>query len=336
MRTCIVITTINPPTNSVRVLVNTAKPKKWPVIVIGDEKTPENWHMDHACFVSLGSQTGELAETTPKNNYARKNIGYLKAARDGAECIVETDDDNYPRTEFFKDRRDTVSPVCYVSRCSERWFNVYRLFSERRVWPRGFPLEQVRRHATIHIDWDRTVMSPVHQGLVDDDPDVDAVYRLIHPPNEKVTFSCRDRSVVLGPGTWCPCNSQNTTWFEEAFSLMYLPSYCESRLADILRSFVTQRILWESEQNILFHGATAWQDRNEHDLLSDFMSEVPGYLHYDETSKKLEALSLTNATRDLMLRMCYEVLIDIGLCKYEELGLLELWLKEVERCRSQR
>ena len=58
---------------------------------------------------------------------------------------------------------------------------------------------------------------------------------------------------------------------------MYLPSTCTFRMTDIWRSFIAQRILWENDSNLLFHSASAEQDRNEHNLLKDFKDEVPGY-----------------------------------------------------------
>ena len=49
--------------------------------------------------IASGSATRtwpEIRDAMPLYNYSRKNIGYLLAMRDGAEVIVETDDDNRP------------------------------------------------------------------------------------------------------------------------------------------------------------------------------------------------------------------------------------------------
>ena len=42
-----------------------------------------------------------FAKVCPENNYARKNVGYLIAMRNN-DVIIETDDDNYPKSNFFK------------------------------------------------------------------------------------------------------------------------------------------------------------------------------------------------------------------------------------------
>jgi hypothetical protein len=101
--------------------------------------------------------------------------------------------------------------------------------------------------------------------LADENPDVDAVYRM----TSLLPRSFRsDRRVVLGAGVWSPFNSQNTTWWADAFPLMYLPEHCPFRMTDIWRSLVAQRIAWENGWNVLFHEPTVRQQRNEHDLLS--------------------------------------------------------------------
>ena len=118
--------------------------------------------------------------------------------------------------------------------------------------------------------------SPIQQGLANQNPDVDAIYRLVLPlPLDFVEAA----PVALGKGAWCPFNSQNTTWWSEAFPLLYLPFHCSFRMTDIWRSFVAQRIAWENGWSILFHNATVFQERNEHSLIRDFEEEIPGYLN---------------------------------------------------------
>ena len=113
--------------------------------------------------------------------------------------------------------------------------------------------------------------------------------------------------MALGKGSWCPFNSQNTTWSGGAFPLLYLPSFCSIRMTDIWRSFVAQRIAWENGWHILFHGATVRQERNDHDLMRDFADEIPGYLHNDRIRKTLEDLPLRGGKPEIMnnIRACY-------------------------------
>src|SRR4029077_7020197 len=134
----------------------------------------------------------------------------------------------------------------------------------------------------------REVEALVQQSVVNGSPDVDAIWRLVL--DHEVIFERRS-SVLLGPGVWCPFNSQSTWWFPTAFPLLYLPSHVSFRMTDIWRSFVAQRCLWELNLGIVFHGHEMFQDRNPHSLLRDFEQEVPGYLGNQRLCEVLEQLA---------------------------------------------
>ena len=84
-------------------------------------------------------------------------------------------------------------------------------------------------------------------------------------------------TIILGGGTICPFNSQNTLWWPEAYPLLYLPSFVSFRMTDIWRSFVAQVCLYQTGKHLAFRDATVYQTRNEHSLIKDFKDEVPGY-----------------------------------------------------------
>ena len=138
--------------------------------------------------------------------------------------------------------------------------------------------------------------------------------------------------MALAEGSWCPFNSQNTTWWRDAFPLMYLPAYCSFRMTDIWRSFVAQRIAWTNNWSVLFHEPTVWQERNEHDLMRDFRDEVPGYLHNKSICEQLGKLSLRSGMENLgeNLQVCYEKLVSMELIDRKELELVAAWLDDLE------
>ena len=74
-----------------------------PFIVIGDVKSPNDFQLAGCDFYSIEKQLQlphTLAREIPVKHYARKNIGYLIALQQGAEVIIETDDDNIPYESF--------------------------------------------------------------------------------------------------------------------------------------------------------------------------------------------------------------------------------------------
>jgi hypothetical protein len=271
--------------------------REYPFIVIGDQTSPAEFHIDGCDFYSLERQKQtklKFAQLCPTRHYARKNIGYLLAIRDGASIIIETDDDNIPYQQFWNERQRIQNvPVLR----NNGWVNVYRYFTDQNIWPRGFPLEKVQEQVPSYQSLNTTEIDcPIQQGLANENPDVDAVHRLILPLPQTFT---KERRVAITNGSWCPFNSQNTTWWPDAFELLYLPSYCSFRMTDIWRSFITQRIAWLNGWAILFHEPTMRQERNVHNLLRDFNDEIPGYLHNSEICEALESLSLESGVEKI-------------------------------------
>ncbi|KAK6048449.1 hypothetical protein COOONC_14045 [Cooperia oncophora] len=147
----IVVTTINYPTEDIKRL---AKIPGWSLVVVGDTKTPSNWSLEGVHFLSLHDQRRlgySIEKDMPYKSYTRKNIGYLYAIENGAQWIYDTDDDNKPY---------------------------------------GILLSLLREGRANHTnDRDQFCLchkmrtAAVQQGLVHNDPDVDAVFRYAQATN---------------------------------------------------------------------------------------------------------------------------------------------------------
>jgi hypothetical protein len=330
----LVITSIQTPNRIMRAFADQCSQHGFEFIVVGDTKSPKDFHIDGCRFLAVNDpmlDDFEFAEACPTAHYSRKNIGYLVAMAGGADLIVETDDDNEPTPEFWhpRRRRRTV-PLLQ----QQGWVNVYRYFSDSVIWPRGLPLDAIHRvppalHELSTLDAD----CPIQQGLANGDPDVDAVYRLTMALPQAFRTGIE---VALGSDSWSPFNSQNTAWWPDAYPLLYLPSYCSFRMTDIWRSFVAQRIAWANGWQILYHSPTVTQDRNEHDLMRDFEQEVPGYVGNARMAKLLAALEIEPGVDRLSdnLRLCYAALVKHGFIGAEEQPLLDRWLSDCQRLRT--
>ncbi len=300
-------------------------------IVIGDTKSPAEFQLPGCDFWTVDRQQTlpfELAKITPTRHYSRKNLGYLLAIKNGSDELVETDDDNIPREEFWNPKQREVKSHFFEN---AGWVNVYHYFTKNMIWPRGFPLEELQKKQTeLAALKHEAVNCPIQQGLADENPDVDAVYRLTYPL--PLDFEIKAR-LALGKNAWSPFNSQNTYWFKEAFALMYLPSYCSFRMTDIWRSYVAQRIAWECGWSILYHEPTVWQERNEHNLMKDFEDEIPGYSNNFNICKELQALTLKSGQANICenLITCYQKLIDINVIGKEEMVLLKAWISDISK-----
>ena len=327
-----VVTTIQRPTSALQHLASRLGYTGGRMIVAGDRKGPDQFDLPGCEFLSIAWQTGcmyKLARVLPVGHYARKNIAYLQAIRAGALCIYETDDDNAPNG-YWSPRK-----LCTQARtlsAPSQWVNVYRCFTNRLIWPRGLPLDEIVRQGTVAPALEpieHPVDAPIQQGLADLSPDVDAVWRLVlDAPFE---FD-RGSSICIPPGAWCPFNSQSTWWWPEVYPLLYLPSHCSFRMTDIWRSFVAQRCLWELGRGLVFHASEVVQQRNPHNLMQDFTDEIPGYQRNREIVGVLDGLSLKAGSGAVShnLRVCYAALVKKGIFKHEELALVDAWRSDLE------
>lgn len=327
-RTALIVTSIAQPNAVLQSLARGCLENGLDFFVIGDEASPIRFELEGCRFYGLSEQRAlsfRFAEKCPTRHYARKNIGYLLAMREGADVIVETDDDNIPTEVFWKERERHQS-VKVVKDAG--WVNVYRYFTDTNIWPRGFPLDKI--HAEIPQYESLTteeIDCPIQQGLTDQNPDVDAIYRLTLQLPQSFR---KDRRVALRSRTHSPFNSQNTAWWRDAFPLLYLPARCSFRMTDIWRSFVAQAVACANDWAILFHEPTMRQERNEHDLMRDFRDEVPGYLNNSRLVEALDNLPLQRGLDKLNdnLRICYEELVRLELIGREELDLVEAWIAD--------
>ena len=86
-------------------------------------------------------------------------------------------------------------------------------FSDQVIWPRGFPLEFLQIPNPTQIQ-PQQVKGLIVQDLADENPDVDAVYRLTRP----LPFWFAARSpVMLKSGTWCPFKQPKYDFSQSCF-----------------------------------------------------------------------------------------------------------------------
>ena len=321
MPSSIVITSINPPTKAIYAY---AQLDQYHTIVVGDVKSPAGWHCANIEYLTLEDQAAlgfRCEQRLPTGHYCRKNIGYIKAIRSGADIIIDTDDDNIPYENFgspsFAGNFD--NPIA-----DNRWINPYRYFTNLRCWPRGLPLNAIRNEKPSLARENFKVS--VWQGLADHEPDVDAIYRLIE--NKTIIFEKR-APIVLRGSQFCPTNSQNTTFSAEAFPLLYLPHTVTFRFTDILRGLILQQILAAAGKCIGFHGATVYQERNTHDLMSDFASEIPCYLYAEKIPEIVQSAIMGNRSIPDNLFEAYSALLAKKIVQSSELECLEGWLQDL-------
>lgn len=324
MKKYIVITTINDPSVSIKKF---SELSDWNIVVVGDKKTPLNWSWKGVTYLSPLDQKKlnlSITKILPWNHYSRKMVGYLYCISQGAEVIADSDDDNIPLKNWGKSDFTIYADII----SGPDYFNIYKKYTKENIWPRGYPIDILLRDDKHHTT-KGTVNAGVIQYLANNNPDVDAIYRLTH--DKPIFFSDDNKYIALDKGTVCPINSQNTIFTKKTFPLLYLPAFVSFRMTDIMRGLVMQPILWSLSLRAVFGPATAIQERNEHNIFKDFSQEVEMYLNSKlivEISKSTTDSKLTIPENLLKL---YIELEKNKIVQKKELILLKSWINDLSR-----
>lgn len=321
----IVITSIFAPTEAVEKFGSLAGYK---LIVVADKKTPQNWFSENVKLLSVEDQVNSsfsISSLLPYNHYCRKMMGYLYAIEKGANIIIDTDDDNIP----YPDWNFPATEALYDIIDKENSFvNIYAHYTSKKIWPRGLPLRLINDASALNILGGQNCKIGIWQALADEDPDVDAIYRLT---DGDYCYFDKKGPVVLSRGTVCPFNSQNTLFVKELFPLLYLPAFVTFRFTDILRGIVAQPIMWLNDYSLGFTKATVVQKRNVHDYTKDFESEIPMYLHIETALETVIASVACGLSVSDNLMKAYMGLYKKNMVSDNELRLLECWLKDAQQ-----
>jgi hypothetical protein len=333
-----VITTIQSPTQQVLKLASQMDSVTEVLYLIGDKKTPNISSSPGLEFYSSDDQldlNSELAGILPWNNYGRKMVGYALAIDNQCSWIRETDDDNYPLESFFTPPSTKLEVRQIKSNIDQSaWINCYAFFTDQYVWPRGYPIELLssdkKRSLSQPIEFEQKSVTGalIQQGLANGEPDLDAIFRMLISDDIRMTFD-EELPLLLPKDRYCPFNSQATLWHSTTFPLMYLPLTCTFRMTDIWRSFITQRILRETNFSIVFTAPTVYQERNPHNFHKDFVDEIPGYARNNDFVMDLNKISISGGPDNFLsdLYLIYSTLVELKYFEPIELSYLSVWLK---------
>jgi hypothetical protein len=323
------------PTDAVRAL---ADQPGWKMVVVGDRKTPVSWSLPNVVFLDLKAQRSlgyQVLRYLPYDSYTRKTIGYLYAIQHGAKYIFETDDDNFPEygVDGFQVSQDVVSRLVLAT--NNLTNNPYVHFGQSTMWPRGYPLERIGLSADRHYNICETRAPPIQLGVVNGDPDVDAIFRLSRRHKSlplRLKFDHGAPPYVLPPRTFAPFNSQNTFFSARAFWAMVLSvTSVPDRAVDIYRTYWAQRLLWLIGDGVAFAPPSSIQIRNQHSDLVDAEDES---LLYRDIGRYIQTLNEWECADDAVFMFdCISSLsrhlVTKGFWKSRDADMVDAWLADL-------
>ncbi|KAI5560538.1 hypothetical protein POPTR_016G055700v4 [Populus trichocarpa] len=236
--------------------------KGWQLLAIGNSRTPNDWSLKGAIYLSLEQQASlgfRVLGYVPYDSYLRKSVGYLFAIQHGAKKIFDADDrgevidgdlGKHFDVELIGEgaRQETILQYSHENE-NRSVVNPYVHFGQRTVWPRGLPLENVGELG--HEEFYTEVYGGkqfIQQGISNGLPDVDSVFYYTRKTGLEafdIRFDERAPKVALPQGVMVPVNSFNTIYHSSAFWGLMLPVSVSNMASDVLRGYWGQRLLWE-------------------------------------------------------------------------------------------
>lgn len=329
MKKCVIITTIFKPSQAIINFINFRKEYNYDIIIVADKKTPIDMYKSlDVILLNIDKQNeifGKLSTDLPYNHYCRKNLGYLYAIKNNYNIIYETDDDNIPYSNFFDIFNNLQFNNIFELESPNNIINIYSKFTSAKIWPRGLPLSSVNNDDIIIENKSDINDIVIIQSLVDNEPDVDAIYRLTYK-YENFKFNNIDRLLTIKSGIYSPFNTQATLWINSNFFyLLYIPVTVDFRFCDILKGYIAQRCLWEFKKKIGFISPFVYQIRNEHDIFKDFIGEINMYKYMETLINDLDGIKLNGDIYDL--NIIYNKLYDLNIVNITEFDTLNEWIK---------
>ena len=333
VKSTLVVTSINKPNKAIKKFRILCKKNNVDFIFVADKKTPKFKYEKDLKFLSINFQKNlpyKICKKIPMNSYSRKNIGYLYSIENGAQKIYETDDDNYPRKNFFS---QNIFKLNHFKIKENGFINIYKYYLDNKIdiWPRGLPLSKINNNIKSYEKKKTINKFSIIQRLCNKNPDVDAIYRLL---NKKINIKfANNKSCFVNNKSYVPFNSQNTLWSKEVFALMYLPTYCTMRATDIWRSYIATYIMNKLNLKILFTSPTVYQERNVHNLYNDFKLEIPVYRDVEFLIEELNKVKIYNSQKHILINLvnCYKKLVENKIFDKKELNLVKLWCKDISK-----
>lgn len=314
----------------------------WCFVVVADQNGPQDYDVEGVIYLTVERQKAlhfHIMDYLPWRHFGRKNVGFLFAIAHGAKVIYDTDDDNRlkePRIPILGDELAANVSWPEGDPGGPGLMNPYPSFQPScgHMWPRGFPLDYVQAQETFN----KTIVvktlrraPAVQQFLADEDPDVDAIFRLTR--RLPCSFAGLDEALppvmAIPPRSFTPYNAQATVHLYDAFWGLLLPVTVHGRVSDIWRAYLTQKLLWDVGQVITFTPAHVVHDRVAHDYLKDFQSE--GDLQLKSTAM-VEFLSRWSSSAPSLLERLEELWAELYARHFVELGDLRLaqaWIRDL-------
>ena len=339
----IVTTASNVHPEAIRLILDSSD---WTLIVIGQKDTPKDWSTQFSSqklvYLNFQEQMKSKLRSARFISYginAQKNLGYLIAIFCGAKLIYEFDGNSpiWSSEIQVHPSLQSATEVPWLAFRSMRspFVNIYGIFGQPQIWPRGVPLIELQNiledgWSSLRRNDNETIRPYIQQKIFDFDPDADVVAQLTrHAFVRHAVFDRAHQSIALEPFTFSPYNSENTIHYLNAFWGLYLPVTIHPRVADIWRGFWVQRLLWDIGGHLIFTPITSQRYDRAQTKVEDIEKEE---LLHDEAGKLVRFLSSWRSNASGLSERIHELITALKNAQFLtaiEATVMRAWLDDL-------
>lgn len=235
----------------------------------------------------FGSASEKYERVVPERCHAETSFGFMVAYEEGADAIIELDDDVLPYERYtlgkhlcnlFRDSGVTVSTCA-------KWYNTLEnlVFDGNvRLFPRGHPYAEDCRKE--EYEWtDNSSKCVLNMGLWSGELDLDALTLVYH---SGLGGTChirnqglkREKVIIEGGGYFALC-SMNTAFLSKlvpAFYQLYMNQFGIDRFDDIWSGIFLKKIVDHVDEKMCIGAPLLTHKKAPRDSFSDLRKEIEG------------------------------------------------------------
>lgn len=234
----------------------------------------------------FGQSYQKYLRLIPERCHAETSFGFLKAYEDGAEVILELDDDVKPSKGFIEDHIENLFSESGVTvKAPGKWYNTIEnliLNVSQIIFPRGHPYDPTCRNED-YVWIDRGGKCVLNMGLWKGHPDLDALTILYYGGLDgkcliESVGHKRDK-VILEKGTYFGVCSMNTSFLSKvvpAFYQLYMNFNGIDRFDDIWSGVFLKKIADHIGDKLCLGKPSGKHVKRNRSVFSDLLKEVSG------------------------------------------------------------
>jgi hypothetical protein len=275
----------------------------------------EKWFKDR-----FGKNYEKFLEVIPERSHAETSFGFLVAYEEGADVIIELDDDVFPVNGYdlveshlhnlLNDGGVKVSSKC-------KWYNtlenlILSFDDYHKLFPRGHPYSPKARLED--YTWkDDDTDCVLNMGLWSGHPDLDALTILSYGGLDGrcciKSEALKRGKVVVGEGTYFTICSMNTSFVSKiipAFYQLYMNHMGIDRFDDIWSGILLKKIADHLSDKVCLGKPLVCHNKRPRNVFKDLRSELEGMAINEVLWKIVESSELD----DQNYYGCYQELTD--------------------------